>query len=143
MASLNLVPNPPVLAVQAVVFLTGLVVVKKLFVEPYLTLRDKREVLTVGSKDEAQKLLQETDRISQEITAKLNVAISDAKQAREKIRDAALTKRNAALGAAEGESKKLVQEVENQIKQDLAAEKAKVPAIVKNLTEEVYKLALA
>lgn len=143
MASLNLVPNPPVLAVQAVVFLTGLVVVKKLFVEPYMTLRDKREALTVGSKDEAQKLLQETDRISQEITAKLNAAIIDAKQAREKVRDAALTKRNAALSAAEGESKQLVQQVEAQIKQDLAAEKAKVPAIVKSLTDEVYKLALA
>jgi F0F1-type ATP synthase membrane subunit b/b' len=143
MASLNLVPNPPVLAVQAAIFLTGLVVVKKLFVEPYLTVRDKREKLTLGSKDEAQKLLAECDRISQDITAKLNQAVADAKQARDKVREAALAKRQTALSAAEGDSKKLVAEVENQIKQDLAAEKAKVPAIVKSLTDEVYKLALA
>lgn len=143
MASLNLVPNPPVLAVQAVIFLTGLFVVKKLFVQPYLELRDKREKLTVGSKDEAQKLLLETERVSQDIAAKLNAAITEAKQAREKTRDAALQKRQTALSAAEGDSKKLVQEVETQIKQDLAAEKAKVPAVVKSLTDEVYKLALA
>ena len=40
-------------------------------------------------------------------------------------------------------AKKLVAEVEKQIQQDLVSEKAKVPAIVKSLTEEVYKLALA
>ncbi len=143
MASLNLVPNPPVLAVQAVVFLMGLAVVKKLFVEPFLELRDKREKLTVGSKDEAVKLLAEADRVSLDITAKLNTAITEAKQAREKTRDAAIDKRTAALSAAEGESKKFLAEVESQIRQDLAQEKAKVPAIVKSLTDEVYKLALA
>ncbi len=143
MASLNLVPNPPVLAVQAVIFLTSLVVVKKLFVEPYLELRDKREKLTVGSKDQALRLLEETDRVSLDITSKLNAAITEAKQAREKIRDAAIEKRTSALSAAEGESRKFLAEVETQIKQDLAQEKAKVPAIVKSLTDEVYKLALA
>lgn len=143
MASLNLIPNPPVLAVQAVVFLTGLAIVKKLFVEPYMELRDKREKLTVGSKDVASTLLKQADEISLQITAKLNATLEEAKKSREKTRDAALTKRQAALGAAEAESKKLIQDVENQIKQDLAQEKAKVLLIVKNLTEEVYKLALA
>ena len=43
MASLELVPHPDVLVVQAGVFLANFVVVKKLLVEPYLTVRDKRE----------------------------------------------------------------------------------------------------
>lgn len=143
MASLNLVPNPPVLAVQVVVFLAGLTIVKKLFVQPYMELRDKREKLTVGSKDEALKFLADSDRISQEITAKLNRTIDEAKKSRDQTREAALQKRSSVLAAAEAETKKLVADVETQVKQDLAAEKAKVPAIVKNLTEEVYKLALA
>lgn len=143
MASLNLVPNPPVLAVQAVVFLVGLAVVKKLFVEPYLSVRDKREKLTVGNKDEAQKLFQEAERVAQDVTTRISVAVDEAKKARGKTRDAAIAKRQAALAVAEGESKQLIAAVEKQIQQDLAEEKAKVPAIVKSLTDEVYKLALA
>ena len=33
--------------------------------------------------------------------------------------------------------------VERQIQQELAAERAKIPAVVASLTDEVYKLALA
>jgi F0F1-type ATP synthase membrane subunit b/b' len=140
---LNLVPNPPVLAVQAVVFLAGLVVVKKLFVEPYLSVRDKREKLTVGSKDEAQKLLQDADRVAADVAARIGQAVEEAKKARGVTRDAALAQRQTTLSAAEADGKKLVAEVEKQVQQDLAQEKAKVPAIVKSLTDEVYKLALA
>ncbi len=143
MATLNLVPNPTVLAVQAGVFLANLIVVKKLLVEPYLTVRDRREALTVGSKDEAQKILGDCEKISLDMAARLSGAADEAKKEREKIRDAANVKRNAALTAAAAEAKKLVAEVEKQIQQDLVGEKAKVPAIVKSLTDEVYKLALA
>ena len=122
---MNLVPNPTVLAVQAGVFLTNLVVVKKLFVEPYLSVRDRRDALTVGSKDEAQKFLAESERIALELQARIQTAAEEAKKEREKSREAAMVKRQAALAAASADAKKLIEQVEKQIQQDLTDEKAK------------------
>ena len=59
MASLILVPDPEVLAIQAGLFLVAVGVVKKLYVEPYLAVRERRQAATVGSKDEAARTLAE------------------------------------------------------------------------------------
>jgi F0F1-type ATP synthase membrane subunit b/b' len=143
MAAVNLVPNPAVLVVQAGVFLVNLVLVKKLYVEPYLRVRDRREAMTVGSRDEAARALAECDTVAQALEARLNAAMTDAKKARDRVREAALTKRTDMLSAAEAEARQAVDAVERQIQQEVATERAKVPAVVASLTDEVYKLALA
>lgn len=143
MAALNLVPNPSVLIVQVGVFLVNMAVVKKLFVEPYLVVRERREALTVGSKDEATRALAECETITQAIEARIVATATEAKKERERLRNAALEKRAAVLAAANAETQKTVEAVEQQIRQDLVAERAKVPSIVASLTDEVYKLALA
>lgn len=143
MASLNLIPNPPVLAVQAVIFLANVVVVKKLFVEPYLQVKDRRDKITVGSKDDAARFLAEAEQISQRLNERLQSAFDAAKAEREKIRNAAIAKRDALLAAAEAEAKTHVEAMERQISDALNREKSKVPGVVQTLTDEVYRIALA
>ena len=143
MATLNLVPDPGVLVVQGGIFLVAMGVVKTLFVGPYLKVRERREAATVGSKDEAIKALAEADAISRMIEDRLAAAASEAKAARERVRDAATAKRDQLLAAATAEANAAVAAVERQIQQDVAAERTKVPGVVAQLTDEVYKLALA
>lgn len=143
MASLNLVPNPTVLAVQAGLFLVNCFVVKKLYVEPYLRVRDRREALTVGSKDEAVRALSESDALAQKIEARISAAMLEAKAERERIRQVALANRDTLVADATAESRRNVEAVERQIQQEVAGERLKIPQIVASLTAEVYKLALA
>lgn len=143
MASLNLVPDPEVLVVQAGIFLVALGVVKKLFVEPYLKVRERREAATVGSKDEAARALVECDTLSSQIEDRLTGTALEAKAARAKVNAAALGKRDGIVATATTEANAIVAAVERQIQAELAGELAKVPAVVAQLTDEVYKLALA
>ena len=143
MASLELVPHPSVLAVQVGVFLANLVVVKKLWVEPYLLVKERRQKLTVGSKDEATRLLAEAEKVAEEINSKLLTAASEAKASREGVREAALQRRTQILAAADAEAKAYVGTVERQVKEELMRERGKVPAVVHKLTDEVYTLALS
>ena len=142
MASLNLVPNPPVLAVQAVVFLANYAIIQKLFVAPYLAVRDRRDALTIGNKDAAVAALAQAEATQQKITDALSGAADAAKKSRDAFRATAIDKRTAILGAAEAEAKAAVGAVEKQIQGELATEKAKIPSIVAALTQEVYQLAL-
>ena len=143
MATFEIVPHPAVLLVQVGVFLAGTVVVKKLFVEPYMALRDKREALTIGNKDEATRALAESDAIATRLEQRLAALTLDMKQAREKSRDEALTRRDAVIAAAQVEARNEVAKVETLVAADLAAERTKIPSIINKLTEEVYALALA
>jgi F0F1-type ATP synthase membrane subunit b/b' len=143
MATLNLIPNPPVLAVQAGIFLLNIVVVKKLMLEPYLKIRDRRDQLTVGSKDSAEKATREADTATAEIHTRLTGAATEAKAEREKLREVALERKATIVTKAEAEARATVAAAETEIKQAMAQEKTKVPAIVKQLTDEVYRLALA
>ena len=61
MSSLNLVPNPTIMAIQAGLFVANFVAVKKLLLEPYLKVYDQRQDLTVGNKTEAIKILEENE----------------------------------------------------------------------------------
>lgn len=143
MASLELIPKVPVLVVQGAVFLANIVIVKKLLVEPYLQVKDRRDKVTVGSKDDAVRFLAEAERVSQHIAERLQTAYDAAKAEREKIRAAALAKRDTIVSAAEKEAKAHMDVMERQVRDSLDQEKQKVPAIVKSLTDEVYRIALA
>lgn len=142
MASLNLVPNPPVLVVQAGIFLANLAIIKKLYVDPYLTVRDRREKLTVGNREDATKALQQAEATQTRIAEVLTNAAETARKGKDSVRAVAIEKRNSVLSAAEAEAKAQVEAVERQIQSELAAEKAKIPGVVAQLTQEVYALAI-
>lgn len=143
MASLELIPHPPVLAAQAVIFLVNVLVVKKLFVEPYFRVKDRRDKLTTGGKDDATRVLGEAEVMSAKINERLQSTYDAAKAEREKIRAAALAKRDTVLAVADRDTKTQIEAVSRQIQADLEQEKAKIPAVVAQLTDEVYRIALA
>lgn len=143
MAAINLIPNPTVLAVQAGIFLVNIVIVKKLLLEPYLKVRDRRDQLTIGSKDAAERASRDAEAAATEISQALTQTSIEAKAAREKLREAALVKKTSIVSQAEAEAKATIAAAEQEIARNLEQEKTKIPAIVKQLTEEVYRLALA
>jgi len=143
MAALSLVPDPAVLTVQAGIFLVNYVVIKKLMVEPYVKMRAMRDKQTRGSQDDAGKYLTEAEAIQGRLVQRLSHAANEAKQAREQVRAAALENRQSIVAAAEVDSRKHVAAVEQEVQRELAQEQAKVPGIVKSLTDEVYQVALA
>ena len=79
MSSLNLVPNVAVMAAQTGIFVANYYAVKKLLVEPYLKVYDKRRSLTVGSKEDSIRLIQENSDKELKIKSDLEKAFSDAK----------------------------------------------------------------
>lgn len=143
MSTLNLIPNPPVLAVQAGIFLVNYVVIKKLFVEPYLSVRDKRERLTVGNKEEATKAIGKAEVLAAEINVAISNAADGAKKERDRSRAVATEKRAAIVSAAEAEARSAVESIEKQIQADLRAERLKIPAVIQALSKQVYDQALS
>lgn len=142
MASLNLVPNPAVMAVQAGIFLTAIAIIKKLMLDPYMKLREKRVALTSGSQEDAENALAECDKISLTIKEKIQAAASEAKEAREFVREAALAKKTSILTDADQAVKSTVSKASEQIAAELAEEKQKIPAVVKAVSDQFYNVAL-
>ena len=142
MANLDLIPKLPVLAVQAGIFVANLGIMKKLFMDPYLKVREAQDGMTVGSQGDASRLLAEADRVSSDVNARLLAAMADAKGAREKVRAHALTTRQSLLEEAQALARQELDKVEAAIKGQLQSEREKVPNIVASLSNEVYNIAL-
>jgi F-type H+-transporting ATPase subunit b len=138
MASLELIPKVPVLIAQTGVFLANVFVVKKLFVEPFLAVKDRRDAMTVGSTDHAKKILQEADQLANDITNKVETAYSQASAAREAQRNQALSRKTDLIKAADDEARRHIESIEKQIRQEVEGERQKIPAIVNSLTQEFY-----
>lgn len=142
MAQLVLLPNPVVMAVQAGVFLAGAAIIKKLMVEPYLKVRDRREKLTIGNQGEAAAILERCEQIASDINKKITAANRLAHEDKDAIEKQAMAKRNEIVAAAESEARKILDAMAADIQDEIAKEKAKVPEVVKQLTEQVYQIAV-
>jgi F0F1-type ATP synthase membrane subunit b/b' len=143
MATLELIPKVPVLIVQTGVFLANIVVVKKLFVDPYLKLQDRRDAMTIGNQEGATKILSECEQITRSVTTKLESAYAEAAARREVVRATTLAKKTEMLRTAETEARAYVEAIEKDIQQEVAREKQKIPAIVNSLTQEFYDQTLS
>lgn len=142
MAQLVLVPNPVVMAVQAGVFIAGAVIIKKLMVEPYLKVRDRREKLTVGNQGEAASILERCEEIASDINQKITVANRLAHKHKDTMQKQATAKRDEIIAAAEAEARQVLDAMTADIQEAIAKEKAKVPQVVQQLTDELFQLAV-
>lgn len=138
MAQLNLSPDPIVLGVQSAIFLANLFVVKKLILEPYLSVRNKREASTGGSHEEAEKLQAEALALEAKITDKMRAAHKDAAITREKIKNQALHRRSELLAKAETEAKTQQSKVENEIAENLRLERAKKELTIRQIANDFF-----
>jgi F0F1-type ATP synthase membrane subunit b/b' len=138
MSQLNLKPDPIVLGVQAVIFLANMFVVKKLMLEPYLSLSSRREAQTGGSQDSAQKLLLEAQSLETKITERMRTAHKDAAQVRDAIKKEASDKRAALLAKAESEAKAEQVKIESAITDNLKEERARKEETIKQIGDQFF-----
>lgn len=139
MASLNLMPNPGVFLVQTGLFLANVFVVKKLMLDPYLKVKAKRDALTVGGKADASTLMLQNEKNMGYIKQRVDEAFNLARQQSEKLSAEANKKRDDILVHAEKDAKAFLAQAQQEISAELLREKAKIPAIVKDLTENLYQ----
>lgn len=139
MAALNLDPNPLIIAAQMGIFIGAVVVVKKLMVDPYLKVKDKRDSLTVGSTDDAKTLVAENEQLSANIQGQLQDAFQYAKQVKETALESAEGKSREILAAAKTNIEADSAKLEQQLKKDLAEETSKAKQFVDTLAAQVYQ----
>jgi F0F1-type ATP synthase membrane subunit b/b' len=139
MADLSLIPNPQVMAVQAGIFLANLYVVKKMFVEPYLELKDKRIRLTEGDKSQAGQILQECKVKAESIEENIKRAFAEADRIREEKRAYVLNQKECEINAAYLEANRYLKEKRETLNMEIKGELAKVNLAAEKLTIEVYQ----
>jgi F0F1-type ATP synthase membrane subunit b/b' len=140
MAQLNLSPVPTVVAIQIGVFIVNMMIVKKLFLDPYMRLRAKRDALTSGSKADASRLLYECDEIARKVQDSIDSAASVAASERERIKTAAAKKRAEIIHAAELKAKAEFEAVSSSINEELAEQRRLLPKVITSLTDELFAL---
>jgi F0F1-type ATP synthase membrane subunit b/b' len=138
MSQLNLKPDPIVLGVQAVIFLANMFVVKKLMLEPYLSLSSRREAQTGGSQETAHKLMLEAQALEGKITERMRAAHKEASQIRDAIKKEASDKRAALLAKAESESKAEQVKIESAITENLKEERSRKEDTIKLIGDQFF-----
>ncbi len=139
MSAFNLSPNPAVMIVQAGVFLTAIAVVKKLYLEPYLRVRGRRDAMTTGSKAHADELVDRNNQLTKQITSRVSEAHQSTRQLREELIKSAATNKQKIVSSAEDEAKATVDAMRTQITQDIKAAQAQIPDVVRNVSDTVYR----
>lgn len=136
MSSLNLTPNPTVMVIEAGVFLVNFLVVKKLLLEPYLSVNAKRKQLTEGNQNQAEHLEIENQQSAQKIKSQLGLVADESRALREQAVQKAKSKRDSIVNSASEEASKTIESMRQEIKRELASEQARIPALVERLTKE-------
>ena len=138
MSQLNLTPDPVVLGAQAAIFLANMFVVKKMILDPYLSVRSRREASTGGSQEAATKLITEAKELEGKITERMREAHRDAATKRERIKTEANLKRANMLKDAEQFCKLEQQKIEKEIAANLEDERARKDETIKNLSQAFF-----
>jgi F0F1-type ATP synthase membrane subunit b/b' len=136
MSSLNLSPNPVIMAATGVVFIANLLAVKKLFLEPYLKVRDQRIKATFGNQAAAEQLEVENTRATEKIRDRIAQASLEARNFRDSSLATAKQKRDELLAAASKEATDVVTAMRGNLVKELAEQRQAVPAIVQQLSRQ-------
>ncbi len=136
MSSLNLSPNPVIMAATAGVFIANLIAVKKLLLEPYLKVRDQRIKATFGNQAAAEQLEVENTRATEKIRDRIAQASLEARNFRDSSLATAKQKRDELLAAASKEATDVVTAMRGDLVKELAEQRQAVPAIVQQLSRQ-------
>ena len=138
MSELNLIPNPRVLATNTAIFLVNLVVMKKLFMDPYLAMRDKRHALTGKQHGTAAGLLVESESLERQIKSQMAQALDIARTIRAESKARASAKRDETIQAAEASAKRTIADAHATMAAVLKHEQEKLPQLIGQLASAVY-----
>jgi F0F1-type ATP synthase membrane subunit b/b' len=138
-ATPTLVPDPTVIAVQGVIFLTAVVLVKKLMLDPYERLRVLRSQQTTGSSDAAKGLAQRNAEIQFSIEKALNETIAAAKSSAEAVRNKFQSERDRIIKDAETGTVRQTETAVNQLQKELEAQENKISEEAARLTKQIVE----
>ncbi len=136
MSSLNLTPNPTVMAVEAVVFLVNFFAVKKLLLEPYLKVNAQRKEQTEGNQSQAEHLELENQKAIEKINVKIGQVSEESRTLREQTVQKAKLDRDSQVQGASDEASRTIESLRQELAKELAAERARIPGLVDQLTKE-------
>ena len=142
MSSLNLVPNPTVMLVQAGLFVANFVVIKKLILEPYLSVYDRQQAKTTGSQSEAERLDLESIDLEKKIAAAIDTTKDNLAEQRQAALKAARSESEAVVAAAETSANQTIETMRQEVAATIAEERAKIPGIVEEMSELVVQRVL-
>lgn len=138
MSGLNFIPNPQLMAAQAVIFASHIYIVKKFLVDPFLKIKSARDSLTVGAEQEAEKLSAELTRISAVVQTQLNSAYEELARVKGQAKLQAKKEREAQVVKAQQEMTNILQESRREIKRNLETERKKVDSLVSGFVADIY-----
>ncbi len=140
MSDLNLIPDPQIMAVQAIIFLSQIYVVKKFLVEPFSKLKRLREGATTGAESRSDELKREIAGLSRELEDRLNETYDNIKLIREKGKQDAKKAREHDIAQAHKEMTEIVHSARSAIKVNLQEERNKIPSLANTFIDEIYAM---
>ena len=143
MSALNLVPNVAVMAAQTGVFVANYFAVKKLLLEPYLEVYDKRRALTVGSQEESNNLIKSNLEKELKIKSDLEKAFEEAKVVLQTSLSEANVKKETIVSDADAEVKSFLEKSRKELAADLSEINGKVPEMVDGITNVILDKVLS
>ena len=135
MAALNLTPDFTLIAGQAVLFSVNLFVVSKLWVQPYLGLRQKQRVFTVDVKTHAEALFRECRAQLLAIEQQLEQEREKLRCEAERYRQMQLQQEKEQFAASRQEASAKIEQFRFELRSHLEAEKKKIPQFVSELSQ--------
>jgi F0F1-type ATP synthase membrane subunit b/b' len=106
--------------------------------EPYLTVRGRREASTGGSQEAASKLVTEAKELEIKITERMREAHREAASKREQIKANASAQRAEMLKDAEQFCKAEQQKIEKEIAANLEDERTRKDETIKSLAQSFF-----
>lgn len=138
MSDLNLIPNPHVMVVQAVVFLSQVYAINKLLIVPFSKLKKLRVNATVGADSKSEELKNEIKVVSDQIRVRLSSMNEDVKKLKETSRVDAKKVRETEIARAHKEMTDLVSAARKSIQSNLDEERKKLGTLTDKFVNEVY-----
>ena len=133
---LNLIPELPVFIGQSILFLTNIFVVKKLFIDPYLSLKEGRLKATTGSQEEALKLIADAQIIATAIDQSMAGVFLETTTMKSQKRALANEKKAEIVGLAEGVLRQEMLSFKEELTQEIALKRSQLSSIIDKLTQD-------
>ena len=138
MSQFNLMPNPTIVGIQFCIFMFVLVLIKNLFIKPYKLLREKRQALTIGTKQEGERLFAENQSILNSIESSLKEGQEKAKSIYQEISSTSKTEAEKIVQDSEKNMQKELQELQAQIRSDVSSIGEEIKVASNKISKEVY-----
>ncbi len=138
MSELSLIPNPQLMLVQAVVFMSQIYVVNRFLVVPFSKLKGLRETATVGADTKVEELKNEIRALTQQIETRLSETSEQIKSSKESVRMEAKKKREQYLIQAQKDVVEMANSTRQEVLLNLQEEIKKIDTLASKYADALY-----